>query len=167
MGEGYIELIVNCKRCAATGTDYVCGNEDCRIPPIPHTAKSDTHRHTHMHTQHNSFVLGWSPHCNRQIPPHPLSSAQSFRPGRVNNKLTSSLVLYDTVLPLFQQPYVCVRESGKKRATSTMLLMRPEAEEQNAGQQVDIGCHTHTCTHTHTQTERERQLSCGGGEGAP
>lgn len=53
VGEGYMELIVNCKRCAATGTDYVCGNEDCRIPPIPHTAQ----RHTHSHTL--QLICAW------------------------------------------------------------------------------------------------------------
>lgn len=59
------ELIVNCKRCAATGTDYVCGNKDCRIPPIPHTHHTGTDTQTHTHTHYSSFVLGWSPHCNR------------------------------------------------------------------------------------------------------
>lgn len=40
---GVIELIVNCKRCSATGTDYVCGNRTAGSHPSPTT---------HTHTAH-------------------------------------------------------------------------------------------------------------------
>lgn len=65
-------VVVNCKRCAATETDYVCGNRTAWSHPSPHAPQTHTCTHT-LSTTHLRLA-GHLPAALAPAPPPPLLS---------------------------------------------------------------------------------------------